>query len=153
MKIDLGSAEAWHLAAMQGFKQQLEPAGITLDRNPMPGASYWDVWDKTPFGFTSWTHRPLGVMVLNLGYKSGVPWNESAYANPEFDKALADASSILDVNERRAAMEKVQKILQDDAVIAQPLWRSIFTATNDKVKGYKAHPTQYHLFKDVWLDA
>ncbi len=153
IKIDLGAAEAWHLAAMQGFKQQLEPAGITLDLNPMPGASYWDVWDKTPFGFTSWTHRPLGVMVMNLAYRSGVPWNESAYSNPAFDAALDKASSILDVNERRAAMEEVQSILQNDAVIAQPLWRSIFTATTDKVKGYHAHPTQYHLFQKVWLDA
>ncbi len=153
LKIDLGSAEDWHLNAMQGFREQCAPAGIQLDLNPMPGASYWDVWDKTPFGFTSWTHRPLGVMVLNLGYRGGVPWNESAYNNPEFDKALDEAGAILDVNERRAAMEKVEKILQDDAVIAQPLWRSIFAATTSKVKGYKLHPTQYHQFQDVWLDS
>ena len=153
LKIDLGAAEDWHLNAMQGFREQLKPAGITLELNPMPGASYWDVWDKTPFGFTSWTHRPLGVMVLNLGYRGGVPWNESAYNNPEFDKALDEAGSILDVNERRTAMEKVEKILQDDAVIAQPLWRSIFSATTAKVKGYNLHPTQYHQFQDVWLDA
>ncbi len=151
LKIDLGSAEAWHLAAMQGFKEQLAPAGIDLQLNPMPGASYWDVWDKTPFGFTSWTHRPLGVMVLNLGYRGGVPWNESAYNSAEFDAALDDAGATLDVNERRAKMENVQKILQDDAVIAQPLWRAIFSASSEKVKGYKLHPTQYHQFQDVWL--
>ena len=151
IKIDLGQAEPWHLAAMQGFKEQLAPAGITLQLNPMPGASYWDVWDKTPFGFTSWTHRPLGVMVLNLGYRCGVPWNESAYCNPEFDKALDEAGAILDVNERRKAMEKVEKILQDDAVIAQPLWRAIFAATSKKVHGYEVHPTQYHQFQKVWL--
>ena len=152
VKIDLGQAEAWHLGAMQEFRQQLEPAGIILDLNPMPGASYWDVWDKTPFGFTQWTHRPLGVMVLNLGYKSGVPWNESGYSNPEFDAALAEASATLDVVERRAKMEAVQKILQDDAVIAQPLWRSVFSATTDKVRGYEIHPTFYHQFHKVWLD-
>jgi peptide/nickel transport system substrate-binding protein len=152
IKIDLGQADAWHLAAMQEFKQQLEPAGIVLELNPMPGATYWEVWDKTPFGFTSWTHRPLGVMVLNLGYKSGVPWNESNYSNPEFDAALADATATLDVAERRKKMEKVEKILQDDAVIAQPLWRSVFSATNEKVKGYEIHPTFYHQFHKVWLD-
>jgi len=151
IKIDLGQAESWHLAAMQGFKEQLAPAGITLELNPMPGASYWDVWDKTPFGFTSWTHRPLGVMVMNLAYRSGVPWNESAYNNPEFDKALDEAGAILDVNERRKAMEKVQKIIQDDAVIAQPLWRAIFSAATKNVMGYQVHPTQYHQFQDVWL--
>ncbi len=151
LKLDLGSADPWHLAAMQAFKQQLEPAGITLNLNPMPGASYWDVWDKTPFGFTSWTHRPLGVMVLNLGYRCGVPWNESAYCNPEFDKALDEAGGILDANERRKVMEKVEKILQDDAIIAQPLWRAVFSATTKQVRGYEMHPTQYHQFNKIWL--
>ena len=151
LKIDLGQADPWHLAAMQGFKEQLAPAGINLQLNPMPGASYWDVWDKTPFGFTSWTHRPLGVMVMNLAYRSGVPWNESAYSNPEFDKALDEAGAILDVNERRKAMEKTQTILQNDAVIAQPLWRAIFSAASKNVMGYKVHPTQYHQFQNVWL--
>lgn len=153
VKIDLGAADSWHLAVMQGFKEQLAPAGITLDLNVMPGATYWEVWDKTPFGFTSWTHRPLGVMVLNLAYKTGVPWNESSYANPDFDAALADASGTLDVTERRAKMEKVQAILQEDAVIAQPLWRAVFSATTDKVKGYVIHPTNYHQFQTVWLDS
>jgi peptide/nickel transport system substrate-binding protein len=152
IKIDLGQADAWHLAAMQEFKQQLEPAGIIMELNPLPGAKYWDIWDKTPFGFTSWTHRPLGTMVLNLGYRSGVPWNESNYANPEFDAALDEASGTLDVAERRKKMEKVEKILQDDAVIAQPLWRSVFSATTSKVKGYEIHPTLYHQFQKVWLD-
>ena len=151
VKIDLGQADEWHLAAMQGFKEQLAPAGIVLELNPMPGASYWDVWDKTPFGFTSWTHRPLGVMVLNLGYRCGVPWNESAYCNKEFDKALNEASGILDANERRKAMEKVEKILQNDAVIAQPLWRPVFSATGKNVHGYDMHPTQYHQFHKVWV--
>ena len=151
IKIDLGQADAWHLDAMQAFKEQLAPAGITLDLNPMPGASYWDVWDKAPFGFTSWTHRPLGVMVLNLGYRSGVPWNESAYSNPEFDRALDEAGGILDAGKRRIAMEKVEKILQDDAVIAQPLWRSVFSATTKEVRGYEMHPTLYHQFDKIWL--
>src|SRR3546814_18962316 len=83
---------------------------------------------------TSWTHRPLGVMVLNLAYRSGVPWNEASYANPEFDKALDEASAILDVTKRKAAMEKVEKILQDDAVMVQPNWRSVFSAATDKVQ-------------------
>jgi peptide/nickel transport system substrate-binding protein len=151
LKVDFGQADAWHLAAMQAFKEQCAPAGINLELNVMPGASYWDVWDKTPFGFTSWTHRPLGVMVLNLGYRGGVPWNESRYNNPEFDKALDMASGILDVDERRKAMEKVERILQDDAVIAQPLWRAVFSATSKKVRGYEMHPTQYHQFNKMWL--
>jgi peptide/nickel transport system substrate-binding protein len=150
--IDVGNTSGkWELDAMQAFKEQCGPAGINLKLNVMPSSQYWEVWDKTPFGFTSWTHRPLGVMVLNLGYRSNVPWNEAHYNSKAFDAALDDASATLDVNDRRKKMEKVQKILQDDAVIVQPLWRAVFTATSDKVKGYRAHPTLYHQFQKVWL--
>ena len=152
LNLQLSQSEPWHLAAMQAFKEQLVPAGVKLDLNPMPGATYWDVWDKTPFGFTSWAHRPLGTMVLNLAYRTGVPWNETAYSNPEFDKALDAAGGILDVGERRKAMEAVESILQDDAVIAQPLWRAVFAATNKRVRGFEMHPTQFHQFNKVWLE-
>ena len=153
LKIDLGSADKWHADAMQVMREQLAPAGIELELNIMPGASYWEVWDKTPFGFTSWTHRPLGVMVLNLGYRSGVPWNESNYNNPEFDKALTEASATLDVAERKKKMEKVESILQTDAIMVQPLWRGVFSATSNKVAGYATHPTQYHDFRKVGFSA
>jgi len=151
LKIDINSAEVWEQTCMQAFKEQCLPAGIRLELNVMPGASYWDVWDKTPFGFTAWTHRPLGVMVLNLGYRSGVPWNESHYANPDFDRLLDIASGTLDVNDRKKAMEPIEKLMQDDAVIMLPLWRSVFMAASDKVHNIHAHPTQYHQWNKVWL--
>lgn len=153
LTVDVGDTTgAWETAAVQAFKEQCAPAGITLNINKMPANQYWEIWDKTPFGFTSWTHRPLGVQVLNLGYRSGVPWNESHYSNPEFDKALDHANGILDVNERKKAMEKVESILQGDAVVVVPLWRSVFKAAKKRVKGFKTHPTYYHQFESVWLD-
>jgi len=151
LTVALGAADAWHIAVLQAFKEMCAPAGITLHLNVMPGPSYWEVWDKVPFGFTSWTHRPLGVMTLELGYRSDVPWNESKYANPAFDQALDLAAATIDVNARRQYMAVVQKILQDDAVIAQPFWRSIFSATTRQVQGYATHPSLYHHFNGVWL--
>ena len=44
-----------------------------------------------------------------------------------------------------------EKIIQDDAIICQPLWRAIFSATTKQVKGYQVHPTQYHQFQNVWM--
>ena len=56
---------------------------------------------------------------------------------------------------RRAAprWRQVEKILQDDAVMLQPVWRPVFTIITEQVKGYSGHPTQYHQFHDVWLEA
>ena len=141
----------WEQDSVQVLKQQVADAGINITINVMPSAQYWEVWDKAPFSLTSWTHRPLGTMVLSLAYRAGVPWNESGYNNPEFDKALDKAEALLDVEERRQAMATVEKILQDDAVMVQPFFRSVFTATTKKVMGYKSHPTRYHQFNKVWL--
>jgi len=151
LKIDVKKEPPWELAVVQALKQMCEPAGIRININVLPNAQYWEIWNKTPFGFTAWTHRPLGVMVLNLAYRSGVPWNESHYNNPEFDRVLDAASATLPVAERRKHMAKLQRLLQQDAVIAQPLWRSVFAASNNRVQGYALHPTAYHQLGKVWL--
>ena len=90
-------------------------------------------------------------MVLGLAYRTGVPWNESSYANPEFDKALTEAESTVNVEQRRAKMEKVEKLLQDDAVLVQPFFRSVFTAVRENVVGFEMHPTRYYRFHKVSL--
>jgi peptide/nickel transport system substrate-binding protein len=50
-------------------------------------------------------------------------------------------------------MEKVEKILQDDAVMVLPLWRPVYTFTAAKVHGWPPHPTNYHQFNKVWVDS
>ena len=149
VSIDVNNNQKWEVNAVQAMREMWKAGGIDVTINVMPGAQYWEVWDKTPFGFTGWTHRPLGVMVLNLGYRSGVPWNESRYSNPAFDKALDEAGGILDVDERRKKMEKVEKILQQDAIIVQPLWRSVISAGTKNVHDYTMHPTIYHQLNKV----
>jgi peptide/nickel transport system substrate-binding protein len=132
----------WEPNTCQVIAEMLRPAGISLDINIMPGGTYWDRWTEWPFGFTSWAHRPLGVQVLNLAYRSGVAWNESGYANPEFDATLDRAMGILDVDERREVMRELQTILQSDSVIVQPYWRSIFTASSTALSGFALQPAR-----------
>ena len=154
ISIDCGNTNGpWQQQVCELFQQQLAEAGIKLNINLMPPAQYWDIWDKTPFGITTWTHRPLGTMVLSLGFRSGVPWNESSFASKEFDEALDLAESLVDVEARRAAMAKVEQILQDAAVTVQPLWQPKFFSAVDKVQGMTAHPTQYHQYHRVWMKA
>jgi len=143
VQLDCKPDPAWELAAVQVMAEQWADAGIKVDINVMPSAQYWDVWDKTPFGFTGWAHRPLGIMVLALAYRSGVPWNESAYSSKEFDSLLSEAEGLLDVEERRAAMAKIEKHMQEDGPIVQPIWRAEFTAYDKRVMGYSLHPSLY----------
>ena len=56
--------------------------------------------------------------------------------------------------QRRAAMEKVEKILQDAAVIGAAARGSPSSSSpSDKVQGMTAHPTQYHQYHRVWMKA
>ncbi len=82
-------------------------------------------------------------MSLSLAYRSGVPWNESKYSNPEFDRLPTIAEGTIDVVARRELMAQLEKILQDDGPIVQPVWRAIFTFHDKRVQGYKAHPALY----------
>jgi peptide/nickel transport system substrate-binding protein len=152
LSCNVGNTEGvWEQDSVAVLKEDAAKAGINIKMNVMPQAQYWDVWTKAPLSLTSWTHRPLAVMVLGLAYRTGVPWNESSYANPEFDAALTAAESTLNVKQRRAKMEKVEKILQDDAVLVQPFFRAVFTAVRDNVVGFEMHPTRYYRFHKVSL--
>ena len=150
--IDCGNTNGlWQQAICQIIKEQLAPAGINLTVNIVSKSEYWAIWKTTPFGITPWTHRSLGTMVLNLAYRTGVPWNESGYSNPAFDAALDKADSLIDIDERREAMKDVQQILQDDAIIIQPVWRPAFFVARDYVKGLVPNASRLHHFENVTL--
>jgi peptide/nickel transport system substrate-binding protein len=143
---------AWELASVQVMVEMWKAAGINVKINLMPSASFWAVWDKVPFGYTGWTHRPLGVMVLGLAYRSGVPWNESSYSNPEFDRLLTEAEGILEVDRRRTVMARLEQILQQDGPIVQPIWRIVQTGYDRRVKGFRMHPTQYIFLDELAVE-
>ena len=65
--------------------------------------------------------RPLGVQVLALAYRTGEAWNETAYANPEFDAKLEKALATPDPKDRKAVMKDLEQILQDSASSSSPI--------------------------------
>src|SRR5262252_9169359 len=144
---------AWELLAVQTMVEQWKEAGIRVKINVMPSTQYWEVWTKVPFGFTTWAHRPLGIMSLALAYRTGVPWNESKYSNAEFDRLLTQAEGTLDVASRREIMARLEQIMQDDGPIVQPVWRAIFTFHDKRVQGFKVHPTLYIFGHQLALSA
>jgi len=150
--IDCPAAPSWQFNAVQAMTEQWKQAGIRVRINLMPSAEFWEVWDKTRFGFTEWSHRPLGVMALGLGYRSGVPWNESEYANPVLDRLLTEAEGIIDVDKRRQIMAEIEVLMQEDGPIVQPLWRSELTFMDRRVKGFQMHPTTYIFASQLALE-
>ncbi len=140
--------DTWRKDTTDAAASMLRDAGISVKRTVLPGATFWNDWAKYPLSSTDWAQRPLGVQVLALAYKSGEAWNESAFANEEFDSLLEDALAIADADQRREVMAKLQKIMQDEGVLIQPYWRSIYRHHKESVVGAEMHPTfEIHVTK------
>jgi peptide/nickel transport system substrate-binding protein len=138
----------WERNTGASVAAQIADAGVNIRHTVLPGSTFWNDWTKYPFSATSWNHRPLEVQVLALAYRSGEAWNESAYANPEFDALMAEALSIADAEARRDVMARVQQTLRDDGVIIQPYWRSLYNHHNGNVLNAEKHPAhEFHLYK------
>ena len=119
---------------------QMRDAGMTVTREVLPGSTFWNDWLNYPFSATEWNHRELGVQILNLAYRSGVAWNETAFANAEFDSLLDQANGIQDANARREVMARLQRIMQEEAVTIVPYWRSLFRHYRPGVVNADMHP-------------
>lgn len=143
----------WEIQAVQAMVEQWKVANIRCKINVLPSAQFWDVWDKVDLGFVEWAHRPLGFMVLSLGFRTGVPWNAPEYANPEFDRLLTEAEGTLDLSTRQEIMAKIQKIMQEDGPITQPVWRALTTATSERVKGFTMHPQRWFYGHELAIES
>jgi peptide/nickel transport system substrate-binding protein len=145
--------DAWQAASCDTVAAQMRDAGMAVKRTVLPGSTFWNDWLKYPFSATEWNMRPLGVQILQLAYKSGVAWNETAFANAEFDALLAEAMAIADADARRVVMAKLQTIMQQEGVLIQPYWRSLYRHTTTKVHGAEKHPTFEHHHYKWWMEA
>jgi len=129
----------WRKNTTDSVAAQLRDAGIPVKRTILPGSTFWNDWVNYPFSSTNWNHRPLGVQILALAYRTGEAWNEAGFANDEFDALLAEANSIADVDARREVMVKLQAIMVDEGVTIQPYWRSLFRHNRPGVVGTDMH--------------
>ncbi len=149
----ISQEEEWQAATCDAIAAQMREAGLKVKRTMLPGATFWNDWDKYPYSATEWAGRPLGVQVYMLAYKSGGPWSETAFSNAEFDALLDQATSIADAGKRSEVMAKLQQIMVDQGVILQPYWRSVYRSFAPKVQGYGAHQSFRQFMDRVWLQA
>lgn len=141
----------WHQAICEALRDQLQDAGIRLHVDVLPATKYWEIWNKVPFGATSWSHRPLGTMALAQAYRTGASWNETHFSDPAFDRALSEAEGTFDPMLRRAKMQKVEEILREAALMVQPVWRPVFGLASNRVHGYRPHPARQMQLTRVWM--
>ncbi len=143
--------DAWRKDTTDAVAAQLRDAGIKVKRTVLPGSTFWNDWAKYPFSSTNWNHRPLGVQIWALAYRTGEAWNEFGYSSEAFDAILTKALATADVEKRRALMAEGQALLQEDGVTIQPYWRSLYNHTKDGLLGSAHHISfEYHPARMAW---
>ena len=120
--------EPWQAESCDAVAAQMRDAGVNIKRTILPSATFWNDWAKYPFSATEWNMRPLGVQVLNLAYRSGVPWNESAFSNAEFDK-FSTASLITRSTNDVTQIQMVVMIILVVQMIAIAVMMTVTTGT------------------------
>lgn len=160
LKVNIAVGSGWKeiVRYAEILKQDAAPAGFEININSMPNSQYWEKWTEVDLGITTWAHRPLGTMVLNLGYTGDaegkpVPWNESRWVDPEFDKLLRQANGTLDTEARRKIFCKLENIQQSRGSIANAFWINVWTIARKRVQDVVAHPSLYLNLGEVWLNS
>jgi len=142
----------WTTNAVAIMAEQWKEAGFEPTIHVVPLSLWGEVWNTAPVTYTTWSHRPLGVMILALAYRTGVPWNESEYSNPEFDELITRAEGIVDYEKRREVMTRIEQIMQEDGPITQPIWRGEFTYADEKLRGFAMHPSMQIFGNELAFD-
>ena len=136
----------------QTLKEDALASGFDIELDITEPDGYWDRWTEVPLGITSWTHRPLGTMVLPLAYIAEAigAWNETRWSDEEFETLLRQAEATLDVEARREIMCQIQDIMQDRGPIGNSYWKNVWNITHERFQGIEAHPTAYDFFYEVY---
>jgi peptide/nickel transport system substrate-binding protein len=142
----------------QALKELAAPGGFDIELDITDPGGYWDRWMDVDLGITAWTHRPLGTMVLRSGYSTDdegnpVPWNETRFADEEFNTLLVEAESTLDIEARREIMCKLEDIMQERGPIGISFWKNAWNITKSEFKNITPHPTDWDLLTEVWKDS
>ena len=155
--ISVGTGWDYIVSYIETLAEDAKAAGINITLDTMPESAYWDLWTETPVGVTTWTHRPLAVMLLPLAYIADsegnpVPWNESRWVDEEFSAILKEAQGTLDLEARRALTAELQRIQLERGSIGIAYFRNTWMAHVPGFQGISAHPTDYRLYREVWFD-
>ncbi len=121
----------------QEFRVQLQTAG---DRT-YPGLVWlgWLADFSDAYTFLKLFQSDIGRM------------NRTGYANPAYDKALADANMMTDPEARLAKLAEAEAMLLADLPFVPLLTGSYRTVVNPKVKGFNENPSGFNLTRYMEL--
>jgi peptide/nickel transport system permease protein/peptide/nickel transport system substrate-binding protein len=137
--------------------EQFSKAGIrckfTTGSIPEMSAAFFV--DKKGDGLlAAWTGRPDPSLTYSLMFAKGSYYNAGRTEwSPELTAALLESRASEDLEARKAAFAKVQKIVVDSALVVPLLFQLELDAHAAKVKGYRPNLLGKPRFDGVWLES
>ena len=142
LTLTLASMEDW-IEWTQVWQQQLAEAGINVELDVTPADTYWgDQWLSAPFAMTGWNVRTVDHG-LGLWYHSEAEWNETHWADEQFDADLAAARSTTDEAERTRLYHKMQQQIIDEGGHFVPNMFPLSSAVRVGVTGWQPRGVYY----------
>lgn len=135
------------------IKQMALPAGFDINVETMPHDTYLaNVWRKGNFYMAYWGMQPTEDATFNLLLTSDASYEDTGWANEEFDKLVEQGRSTTVEAERVAAYTKAQELMLEDLPYIIAFYEDVLTAAKDHVEGYTINPiNRYFYFENVWL--
>ncbi|MBE2197332.1 MAG: ABC transporter substrate-binding protein [Anaerolinea sp.] len=120
------------------LKAQWAEAGVEIDLSVEPESVYYgdDGWLEVDLGITGWGSRPYPQFYLDVMLISDAKWNESHFADTEFDALARLAGSTLDEAERIQAYADMQALLIERGPVIIPYYFAQFAAVSDQFDGF-----------------
>ena len=121
------------------LQAQWADAGVNVEISVEPEEVYYgeDGWLEVDLGITGWGSRPYPQFYLDSMLVSGAVWNESHFADTEFDALAALAGSTLDEDERIQAYSDIQQLLVDRGPVIIPYYFPQFGAIREGFAGFQ----------------
>jgi peptide/nickel transport system substrate-binding protein len=98
-----------------------------------------------------WNGRPPDA-ALSVTYLSDAAWNEAQYKNPTLDALVKKARGERDLADRQDTYAEIQRILIEDAPRIIAVFTPVLNGARIDVRGIEAHPLNWPIFHEGWLD-
>jgi peptide/nickel transport system substrate-binding protein len=117
-----------------------EQVGIRVTPRVADANTYYtDFWLDSALGITDYGHRGVPNVFLTAPLTSKGTWTAPHFANPTYDRLVADYVAALDVDAQRSVARQIQELLLDETPIIFPYFYFHLSATTKAVTG--AEPT------------
>ncbi|MGN6083294.1 ABC transporter substrate-binding protein [Trinickia sp.] len=94
-------------------------------------------WLDAPLGITDYGHRGVPNLFLNAPLVSGGPWNAAHFANPQYDKLVAQFVGALDLGTQKKIAGEIERLLLDETPMIVPYFFEQLVATRKTLTGVR----------------